>query len=189
LKADFKSNSNIVFIDISLDGDTEKWKKHIETNKPTGIQLISKNFGKTRELFELPSIPKHLVVNSKGEFAKERNIEKAYTLLSDSIHLDKFINRKLPKETNTRISSENFRKVKYVEIDSTNLVYYTTNQKNRLLATELNDILDTVRKKDKSNFINLLIEKFPAQNNDSLIYKVLFSKSNLENVGFESKNE
>ena len=100
-------------------------------------------------------------------------IESAYSLLSDSIHLNKFINRKLPKKTNS-LDIENFREVKYVEIDSTNLVFYTTNEKNRLLATELNNILDTIRKKNKSSFINLLIEKFPTQNADSIIYKVIF---------------
>jgi len=189
LKADFKSNSNIVFIDISLDGDSEKWKKHIVTNKPSGIQLISKNFGKTRELFELPSIPKHLVVNSKGKFAKERNIKKAYTLLSDSIHLEKFINRKLPKETNSRISTENYRFVKYVKLDSTKTVYYTSDGKNRLLATQLNNNLDSVREILKPKFVNLHIEKTPIQNKDSIIYKVGFMTTNMEIPEFESKKE
>lgn len=188
LKADFKNNSDIVFIDISVDGNEEKWKEYIESNKPSGIQLISKDYAKTRNLFNLSGIPAHIVVNPNGEFGKARIIENAYSLLSDSVHLNKFIHRKLPKKNNS-FNIENFRKVKYVEIDSTNLVYYTTNEKNRLLATELNNILDTIRKKDKSNFINLLIEKFPIQKKDSIIYKVIFNKSRIENIGFESENE
>lgn len=188
LKADFKNNSDIVFIDISVDGDKEKWKKYIELNKPSGIQLISKDYAKTRNIFNLSGIPEHLVVNPKGEFGKARVIESAYYLLSDSIHLNKFINRKLLKKNNS-FDIEKFRKVKYVEIDSTNLTYYTTNEKNRLLATELNNILDTIRKKDKSNFINLLIEKFPIQKNDSIIYKVVFNKSKTQNIGIESEKE
>ncbi len=186
LKASFKNNSDIVFIDISVDGDEEKWKEHIESNKPSGIQLISEDYAKTRNLFNLSGIPAHLVVNKKGEFGKARAIENAYSLLSDSIHLNKFINRKLSKKTNS-FDIENYRIVKYVEIDSTNVVYYTTNEKNRLLATELNDYVDTIRKKEKTNFINLLIEKFPTQNNDSIIYKVIFNKSKVENIEFESK--
>lgn len=96
LKANFKNNSNIVFIDISVDEDKESWKKYIEASKPSGIQLISKDYAKTRNLFDLSGIPEHLVVNSKGKFAKARIIEIAYSLLTDSIHLDNFINRKLP---------------------------------------------------------------------------------------------
>ncbi|SHM83275.1 TlpA disulfide reductase family protein [Polaribacter sp. KT 15] len=188
LKADFKNNSDIIFIDISVDGDEEKWKKYIELNKPSGIQLISKDYAKTRNLFNLSGIPAHLVVNKKGEFGKARIIEKAYFLLSDSVHLNKFIHRKLPKKINS-FDIDNYRMVKYVELDSTNTIYYTTHEKNRLLAAQLNNNLDTMRKKEKAKFINLLIEKFPTQNNDSLIYKVIFSKSNIENVEFESENE
>ncbi len=143
---------------------------------------------KTRNLFNLSGIPAHFVVNKKGEFGKERTIAKAYSLLSDSVHLNKFIHRKLPKKTNS-FDIDNYRMVKYVELDSTNTTYYTTNEKNRLFATQLNNNLDTMRKKEKSKFINLLIEKFPTQNNDSLIYKVVISNSNIENVGFGSKNE
>ena len=91
LKADFKNNSDIVFIDISVDGDEEKWKKYIESNKPSGIQLISKDYAKTRNLFNLSGIPAHLVVNKKGEFGKARIIENAYSLISDSVHLNKFL--------------------------------------------------------------------------------------------------
>ncbi|NJB84147.1 TlpA family protein disulfide reductase [Wenyingzhuangia aestuarii] len=188
LKANFKNNSDIVFIDISVDADEEKWKEYIESNKPSGIQLISKDYAKTRNLFSLSGIPAHLVVNKKGEFGKVGAIESAYSLFSDSLHLNKFINRKLPKKNNS-FNIENFRKVEYVEIDSTNLVYYTTNEKNRLLATELNNILNTIRKKDKSNFVNLLIEKFPIQKNDSIIYKVIFNTSKIRNIGIESDDE
>lgn len=179
LKASFKNNSDIVFIDISVDSNKKKWKEHIESNKPSGIQLISKDYAKTRNLFSLSGIPAHLVVNTKGEFGKERIIENAYSLLSDSVHLNKFIHRKLPEKTNS-LDIDNYRMVKYVEIDSTNLVYYTTNEKNRLLATEINDYVDAMREREKTNFVNLLIEKFPTQKNDSIIYKVVFNKSNIE---------
>lgn len=184
LKADFKNNSDIVFIDISVDGDEEKWKEYIESNRPSGIQLISKDYAKTRNLFNLSGIPAHLVVNKKGEFGKARVIESAYSLLSDSIHLNKFINRKLPQKTNS-FDIENFRKVKYVEIDSTNLVYYTFNGKNRILAPLINTILDTLRKKEKPNIVNLLIEREPIPNKDSTIYKVRVDIRKVGTVGFE----
>jgi len=189
LKAHFKSNSNIVFIDISVDQNKEEWKEYIETNKPAGIQLISKDYAKTMNLFELPGVPEHLVVNSKGEFTKARFINQAYSLLSDSIHLNKFINRKLPKKTNS-FNSENYRFVKYVELDATNTIYYTTNEKNRLSATQLNNYVDTVRKEKKPNFVNLRVEKFPTQNNDSIIYKVIIHTSvERDIIEMNQKNE
>ncbi|RKE89431.1 TlpA family protein disulfide reductase [Ichthyenterobacterium magnum] len=188
LKADFGNNKKIVFIDISVDSDQEKWKEYIEINKPSGIQLISKDYAKTRNLFELSGIPAHIVVNTKGELAKERTIKKAYSLLSDSIHLNDFINRKLPKETNS-FNIENYRMVKYVEFDSINTVYYTTNEKDRLIASELNDYIDTLRKEQKSKFINLLIEKHPIQDKDSIIYKVVFNKSKVDILKMNQSNK
>ena len=77
LKATFKNNKDIVFIDISLDHNKSNWKKFIDTNKPNGIQLISKDYAKTRSLFELPGIPAHIVVNSEGKYVKERSIIRA----------------------------------------------------------------------------------------------------------------
>lgn len=188
LKADFKNNSDIVFIDISVDGDQDKWEKYIESNKPSGIQLISKDYAKTRNLYNLSGIPAHLVVNSKWEYGKQRIIEMAYPLLSDSIHLNKFIHRKLPKKNNSFVL-ENYRIVKYVKLDSTNLVYYTFNGKNRILAPQINAILDTLRKKEKPNFVNLQIERESIPIKDSTIYKVRINISNKETVGFESENE
>lgn len=188
LKADFKNNSDIVFIDISVDADEEKWRKYIESNKPSGIQLISKHYAKTRNLFNLSGTPAHLVVNTRGEFGRARIIESAYSLLSDSIYLNNFINRKLPKNK-ISFDIENYRTVKYVEIDSTNLVYYTFNGKNRILAPQINIILDTLRKKEKPNFVNLQIERESMPNKDSTIYKVRINISKAETVGFESENE
>lgn len=182
LKADFKSNPNIVFIDISIDGDKDAWGKYLEKNKPNGIQLISKNEGKTRSLFELSGIPAHLAVNSKWEFAKERTVKKAYNLLSDSVYLNDFINRKLPKDINSAnaINIEDYRFVKYAEVDSIKSVYYTTDGKNRFLAPQINSVLDTIRKKQNVKFTYLQIEKKPIQNIDSIIYNVMIVSSNME---------
>ncbi len=101
LKKHFKNNQEIIFIDISVDGDSDKWKKYIESNKPLGIQLISKDYAKTRNLFGLSGIPAHLIVNSNFKFAKARIIQSAYPLLSDSMLLNNFINKKQPKNTNS----------------------------------------------------------------------------------------
>ena len=98
LKASFANNDDIVFIDISLDIDKNKWKEYVKTNKPSGIQLISKNDGKSRNLFNLNGIPEHVVINQNWDFEKSRSIRRAYMLLSDPKSLNDFIygnNRKL----------------------------------------------------------------------------------------------
>ncbi|MFS4455829.1 TlpA family protein disulfide reductase [Maribacter sp. 2304DJ31-5] len=189
LKNHFKSNQDIVFIDISVDGDRDKWKKHIESNKPSGIQLISKDYAKTRNLFELSGISAHLVVNSNWKFAKARAIPSAYPLLSDTISLDNFINRKLSKKDTNSFSIKNFRTVRYVELDSTKTVYYTTDGKNRLLTSQINAMLDTLRKMRKPNFVNLQIEKEPILNKDSIIHKVGINISNVEDIEMNQTNE
>lgn len=180
LKNDFKNNPNIVFIDISVDHNKENWKKFIDSNKPTGIQLISKDYAKTRNLFELPGIPAHIVANSEGKYAKERSIQRAHKLLSDSIYLDGFINKRLPEVAIKQNRLEDFRIIESVKPDSTKVVYYTTTGKNRLLANQLNTLFDIIRKKQNKKFANLLIEKKPISNKDSIIYKVQFYLNNID---------
>ncbi len=97
LKAYFKDNTDIVFIDISLDSNKEKWKKHVKEKQYSGIQLISNSQSKTRSLFGIWTIPTHFIVNSKHEFVKVNPIEDAYNLLEDSIYLNKFFTGELPK--------------------------------------------------------------------------------------------
>jgi len=188
LKKHFKNNSDIVFIDISVDHNKEKWKKHIELNNPSGVQLISKDYVKTRNLFELSGIPAHLVVNSNWKFGKARAIQAAYTLLSDSTYLDKFINRKLAKNTNP-FNIENYKKVKYAKLDSTKTVYYTKNGKDRLLTHQINNYLDSLRKVKQPRFVNLLIEKKAIPNKDSIIHKVVLNFSNVETIEVNQTNE
>lgn len=184
LKNIFKDNTDIIFIDISLDKDEQKWKNYLKKNKPRGIQLISNNEGKTRELFELPGIPEHLIVNSNGKFRKLSNISEAFKILSDSTYKNNFINR---KETIFRI--ENFRIVKYAKSQNPEIVYYTTDGKNRLSEAVINNFLDTIRKKEKPKFVNLQIEKNPIPKKDSIIYKVGFEISDKETMEKTQSND
>lgn len=94
LKNDFKDSANIVFVDITLDDDEKQWRNYLTKNKPKGIQLISKNEAKTRELFELPGIPEHIIVSPEGQYRKERNIGNAYNILSNRDVLTDFVNGK-----------------------------------------------------------------------------------------------
>lgn len=180
LKNHFKNNKDIIFIDISVDGDNDKWKKYIELNNPTGIQLISKDYAKTRSLFELSGIPAHLVVNLNWKYGKARVIQNAYALLSDSVSLNKFINRKPSKTIKKSLNLDNYNIVSYANSDTTKTVYYTINGKNRLLAPQLNTYIDSLRAIKKPNYVNLLIEKTPIPNKDSIIHKVLTPISNVD---------
>jgi thiol-disulfide isomerase/thioredoxin len=88
LKAEFADNDDIIFVDISLDKDHEKWLDHVTKTQPKGIQLISKSTGKTRANFNVSSTPHHVVVNQDGYYrsiAKPRFIKNEMLLNSYSI--------------------------------------------------------------------------------------------------------
>ena len=68
LKKKYKDNSDIVFIDISLDSDIENWKNYLSKNEQNGIQLITGNESKTMANYMFSGIPFHLIVDSDGKF-------------------------------------------------------------------------------------------------------------------------
>ncbi|UNZ00233.1 TlpA family protein disulfide reductase [Zhouia spongiae] len=94
LKREFKNNSEIVFIDISLDNDSEKWKNYLDVNKTEGIQLISRNSDKTRHNYQISGIPEHIAINAQGNF-KSMYLLIAKDYLADTKKLNTFINSKL----------------------------------------------------------------------------------------------
>jgi len=67
-KKKFQDNSDIVFIDISLDSDIEDWKSYLSKNEQNGIQLITVNEAKTMSNYQFSGIPFHILVDSKGYF-------------------------------------------------------------------------------------------------------------------------
>lgn len=105
LKEKFKENPELVFIDISIDRDIERWKNYIKKNKPSGIQLISSDESKTKNLFSLSVIPKHFVVNSKRKYREIPGTELANIILSDSTMVNNYINKKL-EVTETTMKNE-----------------------------------------------------------------------------------
>lgn len=61
-------NASIVFITISLDGDTAKWKKMVEKKKMPGIQLNSMQ-GKDSNIiknYNVATIPRFIIINKEG---------------------------------------------------------------------------------------------------------------------------
>ncbi|MGV8815949.1 MAG: TlpA family protein disulfide reductase [Gelidibacter sp.] len=95
LKEQFKDNPDVVFIDISLDKDVERWKNYVMKNEPTGAQLISSNESATKNSFDISVIPKHLVVNSKREYRAISGMELPKIILADSTMVNNYINKKL----------------------------------------------------------------------------------------------
>lgn len=75
LKEDLSSNSNVIFIDISVDSEREAWKTFVTTNNLKGIQLISKNSLLPKIEFGFSGTPSHFIVDSLGNF-KECNSPK-----------------------------------------------------------------------------------------------------------------
>jgi len=66
----FKEDSSIVFISISLDGDETKWKEIVQKRSLTGIQLISLK-GKESDIiqsYSVNAIPRYMIVGKEGEF-------------------------------------------------------------------------------------------------------------------------
>ncbi len=172
LKSHYKDNSDIIFIDIILDDSKQNWQKYIDYNKPQGLQLRAKDPAKTRELFKISGIPAHFIISPKGKYKALRPIPVAYDLLSDAIKLDAFINSK-PEE------NSKFKTVEYAKSEYAGNEYYTTDGKNRLLEAQINNILDTIRKRENLKFVYLVI-KGTKQDNDSIIHEVGISLSDVK---------
>lgn len=172
LKSHFKDNSDIIFIDIILDDSKQNWQNYIDYNKPQGLQLRAKNPAKTRELFKISGIPAHFIISPKGKFKALRPIPVAYDLLSDAIKLDEFIESR-PEDISK------FKTVEYAKSEYGENEYYTTDGKNRLLEAQINNIIDTLRKRENSNFVYLVI-KGTKQDNDSIIHEVSIRVSDVK---------
>lgn len=70
LKEKFRDNEDIVFVDISVDTNFNKWEKYLQTHNQEGYQLISQNTSKTRSNYQFSGIPYHIVVDDKSNFKK-----------------------------------------------------------------------------------------------------------------------
>jgi thiol-disulfide isomerase/thioredoxin len=93
LKKKFQDNSNIVFIDISLDSDIESWRTYLSKNEQNGIQLITKNEGKTMANYNFSGIPFHIIVDSEGNFKECRSPEFINNdLLTNPVKLTEYFN-------------------------------------------------------------------------------------------------
>lgn len=58
---------DIVFVDISIDQDQEKWNKYFENNERKGVQLIAKSPSKTKVDFQFQGIPHYVSIKSDGK--------------------------------------------------------------------------------------------------------------------------
>jgi len=164
LKSHFKDNSDIIFIDITLDDSKQNWQKYIDYNKPQGLQLRSKYPTKTRELFKISGIPADFIISPKGELKALGSIPLAYNLLSDSNILEGFINSR-------QEDISKFKTVEYAKSEYGGNEYYTTDGKNRLSEAVINIYLDTIRKMQKPKYVYLMM-KGTKQHNDSIIHEV-----------------
>lgn len=95
IKTEFENNENIVFVDVSFDKSSKRWKSYIKKKNPKGIQLISKNIGKDKGALEISGIPFRIIVNEKGNYNECRMLPVLSQMLkqNDTI-FNAFINRK-----------------------------------------------------------------------------------------------
>lgn len=103
LKKKYQDNSDIVFIDISIDSNKKNWKKYLDKNKPEGLQLYAEDGFKVYSDFQFAGIPHYIIVNKKHNFkACMRPSFFDERLLTDSLRLTSFIDApyKVFKKTN-----------------------------------------------------------------------------------------
>ena len=175
LKNDFKDSANIVFVDIALDDDEKQWRNYLTKNKPKGIQLISKNEAKTRELFELSGIPEHIIISPEGQYRKERNIGNAYNILSNRDVLTNFVNGKENNKISiefiiVKITNNTSKTFEIVHPDTTE---YFMNKENDKAFKFVSIVDNTISKSLKSEnklprYVYFGIEN-TIQRNDSII--------------------
>ncbi|MCH7402262.1 TlpA family protein disulfide reductase [Belliella kenyensis] len=70
LKMKFQDHQDIVFVDISVDSNIEKWKSYLSGHNSNGYQIVSQNVARTYSNFNFSGIPFHIIVDSDGKYKK-----------------------------------------------------------------------------------------------------------------------
>ena len=88
---------DLVFIDISLDNNKNKWKSYLEEHNPQGIQLIAKNEADTKIKFGFGGIPYTIIVDTTGvykEWQRPSMIEafEVVNLLEHTENITEYVN-------------------------------------------------------------------------------------------------
>ena len=87
-----EENSDMIFISISIDGDSEAWHNYLEENNPPGIHLISANEYRTRSNFRFDGIPFNIIANKEGLYKHvARPMWVTRSMLTDSSEIDRYI--------------------------------------------------------------------------------------------------
>lgn len=84
LKKDYKHNAKIEFIDVSFDGNREKWLQYIENSQPSGLQLFSKSQQKTSRVLNFQGIPMYFIVDPNGTYKEYRSFQVAKKIIENS---------------------------------------------------------------------------------------------------------
>ncbi|MFK8281996.1 TlpA family protein disulfide reductase [Capnocytophaga cynodegmi] len=95
IKAMFKDDENLIFIDISIDTNRSSWEKFISEQNPAGIQLNSTNERQTREAFQIAGIPHNILISKDGyykSFSRPTRIkENQLEMLKSSEKIDDYV--------------------------------------------------------------------------------------------------
>ncbi|MDR9417667.1 TlpA family protein disulfide reductase [Gracilimonas sp.] len=85
LKAAYRHNQDVAFVDLSIDEEEEKWRTFLEKHNPEGLQLISKTVNETRRALNISSLPLHFVVNPDGRYKAFASLETAQKAFEETV--------------------------------------------------------------------------------------------------------
>ncbi|MCK8524041.1 TlpA family protein disulfide reductase [Aquimarina sp. D1M17] len=92
IKDKYTRRDDVVFIDISIDHDVQKWRSYIDKNNPKGFQLNTNgNEIQIMRKLGFSGIPFHVLVNSEGLYKQNDSLQMVEELLTDTEKLKSFI--------------------------------------------------------------------------------------------------
>jgi len=94
LKEKYKGDSTVLFVDISLDQESEKWATYLAKHEPLGIQVISKEADDTRKLLGIGGLPTRIIADAHGNYKECNPLVLAEKLLGNRENVINYVSTK-----------------------------------------------------------------------------------------------
>lgn len=83
MKTKFSDKEHIVFIDISIDSNQEKWHNFLNNNDVEGIQLHTNgNEIRTMQAFNFSGLPYHIIITPDGYYKQNNDLDSSEQFLN-----------------------------------------------------------------------------------------------------------